>query len=85
MVPESSGLRFPNHGLSFLVINDGCTQPKENQPISRRFVGKEVEVTDKQVNQSIGLPLQKWVSINEIFTRLNRVRIKPFRVKTFEA
>jgi len=29
------------HGLNFLVINDGCIQPKEIQPFSRRFAGKQ--------------------------------------------
>ena len=38
-------MSYPNHGLSFLVINGGCTQPKENQPISGRFVGKMITLT----------------------------------------
>ena len=48
MVPRTSAPGDPNHGLSFLVINGGCTQPKENQPISRRFVGNIFEFIDKR-------------------------------------
>jgi hypothetical protein len=61
MVPESSDLRYPNHGLSFLVIKGGCTQPKENQPISRRFVGKEVEVIDNSLQHVCHALLRKRV------------------------
>ena len=50
MGPENSDLSYSNHGLSFLVINGGCTQPKENQPISRRFVGNIFEVIDKRLD-----------------------------------
>jgi hypothetical protein len=44
MVLEHADLSYPNHGLNFLVINGSCTQPKENQPISRRLVGKNLKL-----------------------------------------